>query len=143
MFDDVSVFCYIKFMKRLFVFLCVGLAACRGTVEAPVATEEAYRAYLDTWLGYSAVELVDRFGHPQYERVVADKRYFMYVKTRLVAVDVNNQAARMPQIAYDKSLFGQRASGAIQKSCYTTFLVEDNIVTGWRFDGNDCAYSER
>ncbi len=137
-FDGAFVFCYTGFMKRLLAFLCLGLTACGATVTKPVATEDGYRMYLDTWLGYSAAELVGHFGHPQYERVSGDKRYFMYAKSRLVAVDVENQAARMPQIAYAKSLFGKRASGTIQKSCYTTFLIEDNTVTGWRFDGNDC-----
>ncbi len=131
-------------MKKVTALLCLMLTACGGgQLATPAATEAAYRAYLDTWLGYTAADLVNNFGHPQYDRVVGGKRYFVYVKTRLVPVDAQNQAARMPLVAYEKSLFGQRATGTIQKSCYTTFLLEDSTVTGWRFDGNDCTYPER
>lgn len=130
-------------MKKLIFLICMCVSGCALLNSKGEATEENYQALLNTWIGKDKQSLIERWGTPTHDYEIFGKTYVMYFRSRMVPVSAENQLERMPDVADKKFFEFSEKPAIISLSCHTEFLVEDNIITAWRFEGNDCkAYGE-
>lgn len=96
-------------MKNLYIFLFVLLSGC--------ATSEGYNRILNTWLDSDKQNLIETWGVPTNTYRLNDHiEYLSYLRTSISSVDGN----------------------IYNWKCETTFTVEDNKITSWKYNGNNC-----
>ena len=92
----------------------VGLAAIAWL--AGCATTGNYEAMLKTWVGHSEDELVQAWGPPSSVYQSPSAKYFTYAKSKTCGA----------------------GHDAITCLCTTSFVLANDRVTSWRWDGNGC-----
>jgi len=115
-------------------FLLFGLIMCSACT---VPTEVDYMRNVKAWVGHTPAELITQWGEPT--QVISDqgKQYYIYMVNKNVGLNevtayggINEENAvyplQNPQV-YNTNLF-----------CQTTFVVQDEEITDWSFNGNDC-----
>ena len=87
-----------------------------STLLAGCATSANYEKVVDSWVGSSEDELIRKWGVPTSSYSTSDNKYITYRRTRIV----------------------DYGSGPFQKSCETTFTLQNERIVSWSFKGNDC-----
>ena len=116
----------------MLILLCtLILTACSGTGNI--------NEQLSSWVGLSEEHLIDNWGMPDSVFTIdADSRVLTYV-------DYNGEGDAQPynnEIAYgaivepDFNLLNENENGV--ESCKISFTVNNSIVTGYNFNGDDC-----
>jgi len=108
------------------------LAAC--------ATEEAYRAALQSWIGAREQQLVSHWGPPEGFYEAEGVRFLTYQKSsshyspgtppRYETTMIGNQA-------YTRAIGGSDGY-VVNLNCKTSFEVRNSVITSYRFEGNNC-----
>ena len=131
-------------MKNIafFAILMLLLFAC--------ATSEKYDEKLNTWIGKSEQDLVMFWGNPSATKYVnrntkiltytqINEFYFpseYYLYNEEFEPDDTIYAPLMNQ--YDFSPYEEFTGNPVETFCQTSFVVENNVVTAWKWRGNDC-----
>lgn len=97
---------------------------------------ENYKEVLNAWLGHSQAELVQVWGTPVHAYEKEGVNYIVYIESDVVQVSNGNKIDRMPRVAGEYMI--KSDPGLVNKSCTTLFTVENEKITAWRFEGNDC-----
>ena len=118
--------------KIIYLLIPLSLVAC--------ATTANYEKILSTWVGSSEIELIRKWGPPQQSYETNGKKFITYVRTRNVYIPGTNPSYTTTYIgntAYTNTVAGT-AGQNIGMSCKTTFELENDRITSWRWEGNDC-----
>ncbi len=125
-------------MKILMVLISfLGLSACVMPQSVKKASTDKYQEVLNEWLGKEKSELVDVWGNPSYDYVKNDINYVVYIKYKMKPVAKGNKIERMPRMAEDHSFFDEETA-TVSKGCTTLFVIEDDYIRQWRFEGSEC-----
>lgn len=124
---------------RFFCFLTVFilLSGCTVSQEKQTASFEKYQEILNNWLGKEKEDLFEVWGNPSYSYQKKGLEYVVYIKNKLKQVANGNQIERMPRIAKEKSFFKEETA-TVSKGCTTIFILEDDYIRQWRFEGSGC-----
>ena len=118
-------------------FIFFLLSACSFIQEQPVASTKKYQEVLDQWLGKGKEDLVSIWGNPSYDYTKKDINYIVYIKNKMKPVSAGNKIERMPRMALDYSFFKDETA-AVSKGCTTVFIIQDDYIRQWRFEGAEC-----
>jgi hypothetical protein len=118
--------------------LC-GTLLCACASSADVAAEGRYEASLARWKGISEGQLLADWGPPAMAADLPDGRMLVFVRR----TDYVNMSA--PQGYHTVSAFGapifvqgMTAAPLVPASCRTSFVLQEGVVSSWRFDGIGC-----
>jgi len=125
-------------MKALYCLLIFFLVtACSLTDKGPQASTQKYQEVLDQWLGKEKEELISVWGNPSYDYTKKDINYVVYIKNKMKPVAAGNKIERMPRMAFDYSFFKDETA-TVSKGCTTVFIIQDDYIRQWRFEGAEC-----
>lgn len=125
-------------MKALYCLLIFFLvSACSFIDKGPQASTQKYQEVLDQWLGKEKEELVSVWGNPSYDYTKKDINYVVYIKNKMKPVAAGNKIERMPRMAFDYSFFKDETA-TVSKGCTTVFIIQDEYIRQWRFEGAEC-----
>lgn len=112
----------IKFVIPFFLLL----SAC--------ATEAQYQKNLNSWLGSTESELVEKWGPPDQVYELEGKKYLTYIysNSNYVPQTVNSNVI-------GNSVQTQVYGGYTQHwYCKTIMTIENKEITNWKYEGNAC-----
>ncbi len=126
------------------VVLAMFLFAC--------ATSEKYDRKLAGWVGKTESSLVAKWGRPSATRILDNgDKIITYTKANNVYVPseyyIYNTTGAQPSDTvlyspfmdnYDFGPYSQTFGYQVEEICQTAFLIQDGIITGWKWRGNDC-----
>jgi hypothetical protein len=122
-----------KRLKRpLGLLVLLGLTAC--------ATTANYERLLSSWVGHSELDLVRAWGSPTGQYESGGVRFLTYEQRRNVFMPGTNptyQTNIIGNTAYTTAIGGSPAYN-IPISCRTTFEIQNQRITNWRWEGNGC-----
>ena len=120
-------------MKNLTILILLfSVVAC--------ATEGKYKAILNTWVGFSEVDLIRKWGAPVNSYESGDRKFIVYSSSRNVVLPGTNPTYTTNVIgntAYTNTYGGTPARN-ISMSCETTFELKNKTIVSWSFRGNNC-----
>lgn len=118
---------------------------------AGCATEEKYNKELDGFINQPASSVEAKFGKPSAAKIFGNgdevitytkvsesyvpSEYYMYNNNFIPGQEVVYSPFTGD---YDFYPFEQSFGYTVSRSCQTSFLVEQGVVSGWRWKGNDC-----
>ncbi len=124
-------------LSLLFVFSC--------------ATTKKYDAKLNTWVGKSEQQLIQSWGQPSAMKILDNgdkvitftKADDMYVSAQYYIYNPgqvpNEDEVFTPFDGdYDFTPYNELVGYEVTQICQTSFLLQNGIVTGWKWKGNDC-----
>lgn len=127
----------------LYILVLIFLFAC--------ATPQKYDARLNRLIGQKVSVLQKDWGTPSAKKILDDGGMVItYTKADNVFVPsefyVYNQSFQdnpddvyQPFVNdYDFSAFGESLGEEVEYVCQTSFLIQNNIISGWKWKGNDC-----
>lgn len=107
---------------------------------ASCATVEKYEAKLQTWVGSAEERLIASWGPPDSFYESGGTRYLTYAKSRTVVTA--GTAPTTNAYVVGSQVFTSTTPGSPgsvrQRSCKTTFIVKNSVITDWQHKGNDC-----
>ncbi len=106
-------------MKK--ILLIVAIILCPGC-----ATTAKYNEFLETFVGKTGNELIDRFGYPDRKGTFESQEYWVYEKQQI-----------RPK-PFFPAPFASPVYVGTSYQCTTTFVLEYGIVARWQHNGNDC-----
>lgn len=116
----------------MLVLLCAFiLTACSSTPN--------YDEQLETWVGVSEEHLVDNWGMPENAYMVdADTKVITYIKN-----DGEGDRNAYPNLIDYPAIAEQNFPGPDPdrqnvEYCKISFTVEDNVITDYTYNGDDC-----
>ena len=104
------------------------------------ATTENYEKILSSWIGQPLSALIDSWGPPDTEFVNDSNRYLTWNKSETVftpGTAPKYTTTKIGNNTYTNTVAGTPAYSTTY-SCKTTFIVRDNYVASWRWEGNHC-----
>lgn len=128
------------------------ILACLSTaVLFACATPEKYDAHLNTWVGKTETELQSKWGRPSAAKIMnngdkvitytkADDIYVpseFYVYNPGMEPNVNDIYTPFNG-SYDFTPYSEAYGYQVQETCQTSFLVQNNLISGWKWKGNNC-----
>ena len=117
----------------MLVLLCAFiLTACSST--------PGYNEQLESWVGVSEEHLVDNWGMPDSTFTLdADTRVLTYVEYDGEGDrEVYSEQIYFPAIS-GQNFPGPNPDGENIEYCKISFTVDNSVVTGYNFNGDDCA----
>ena len=116
------------------------------------ATPAKYDSKLNHLVGVSKSQLIKDMGQPSATKVFANgDEVLAYVKANDVYIPsefyLYNQGALSNEYDgiyspflgdYDFSPYGAAFGYEVENICQTVFLIQNGMVTGWKWRGNDC-----
>ncbi len=116
------------------------------------ATPAKYDARLNSMIGLDKTALIQKMGRPSAVKVLpSGSEVLAYVKANDVYVPsefyLYNQGALSNEYDiyspfmddYDYAPFGNSFGYRVEYVCQTAFLLQNGVVTAWKWRGNDCA----
>ncbi|MNO20213.1 hypothetical protein D3C76_99620 [compost metagenome] len=104
------------------------------------ATEAKYEQILQSWVGSSELELIQKWGPPQQAYETGGHRFLVYSSSGnmyLPGTAPTYQTTYVGNTAYTNS-YGGSPGMNVQLSCVTTFEVANELITNWNWRGNNC-----
>ena len=119
-------------MKHILLLALVMVAGC--------ATTEKYEESLRSWVGSSPDQLISQWGPPDSSFTTGTSTYLTYSQGRTYNVP---GVAPTYQTTCSFGVCTTNAVGGspgytINSHCKTTFTVQGNQITSWRWEGNSC-----
>ncbi len=115
-------------------------AICFLLVLSGCATTANYEKLLSSWVGQSEVDLLRSWGPPQQQYQSGEVKFLTYDRRSNVFVPGTAptfQTNIIGNTAYTTAIGGSPAYN-IPTACRTTFEVQNDRVTTWRWEGNAC-----
>lgn len=121
-------------MKKLLCLLSL------FTISATMVFAESFNEkMLNSWVGYSINDVIDRWGFPTKEKTIADRHVYIWTKSRKVYVPRNSYGTTYKY--GNVSSRNSSSSGGYYEtySCTRSFEVDkDNMIINGFYEGNDC-----
>ena len=132
-------------MKNIFLYLLVliFLFAC--------ATSKKYDEKLNSMIGESTSSLTNQWGRPSAKKYLDNGDViYSYTKANDIYVPsefyVYNQGFEPSEDVvyspflsdYDFGPWGETFGYEVTQVCQTSFLIQDGVITSWRWKGNNC-----
>ena len=119
-------------MKNLyFVFMLFALASC--------ATQGRYEEKLESMIGLSEDDLIQKWGQPQKKINVSTRiKYFSY--TSASSVEHPASGPQFESLQYGAQIRYSEGTPDLsyELTCQTRFKITDGFIEGWHITGNDC-----
>lgn len=128
---------YLSLLSLLFVFAC--------------ASNAKYDKRLESWIGKPVNSLTAKWGEPSAKKFLANgDSVITYTKANDVYVpsefyyynqgfEPSEDVVYSPFLNdYDFSPYMNNFGYEVVDSCQTSFLIQEGLVTGWKWKGNDC-----
>ena len=119
-------------MKRGIILALLMLGGC--------ATSEKYEAALNSWTGSSEASLISAWGPPDNVYQSGGTKYLTYQDSSTVTIPGTSPSYETTIIgstAYTNPIGGTSPS-TINFHCKTTFTIQADKVSSWRYEGNNC-----
>lgn len=104
------------------------------------ATEAKYGKVLDSWVGSTELDLIQKWGPPQQAYDAGGHRFLVYSSggnMYMPGTSPTYQTTMVGNTAYTNSYGGTPAMN-IQLSCVTTFELVESVIKTWSWRGNNC-----
>lgn len=125
-------------MRIVFSFaMLLLLTSCTMSYNTQNPTNEKYQEVLDNWLEKDKDELLSVWGKPSYDYMKDDINYVVYMKNKMQPVAQGNKIERMPRMAFDRPFFKEEMA-TVSKGCTTVFIIQDDYIRQWRYEGSAC-----
>ena len=114
------------------VALLAGLAGC--------ATPEKFEAELNSWIGHTEVEIVEKWGPPSQVYENEAGRYLTWHSGGIRILPGHTPVYRSDLIgsrSYRTALWGYTPA-VIDLTCKKTMIIQKGIIKRWRWEGNGC-----
>lgn len=110
------------------------------TISTTIVFAESFNdKMINSWIGYSINDVIDRWGFPTKEKTAAGRHVYIWTKSRKVYVPRNSYGT-----TYKYGNLNNRNSTYLggyysTYSCSRSFEVDqDNIIINGFYEGNDC-----
>ncbi len=128
-------------MKKRLITKILGFAFISILLTGCFATTAKYEASLDTWMGHSSDELVERWGAPN---AVYNKDDGGKILTFVRSSSMYMPGSNTSNTSYDPwggttTTVTSSPGTTIPLSCKTSFVVsKSGKITSWSYQGNNC-----
>lgn len=115
------------------------------------ATSAKYDTRLNGWLGKSETRLAQKWGKPSATKIMNNgDKVVTYTKADGVYIPAQFYIYNPGQVAneddiytpfdgeYDFGPYNELVGYEVSKTCQTSFLIQNGIISGWKWRGNDC-----
>jgi hypothetical protein len=125
-----------KVARYAFLIFSIQLAGC--------ATTANYEKKLNSWVGFSELELVRSWGPPDASYEIGVSKYITWSKSGSIYIPQTNPTMYSTIIGNQifTNAYGGSAAQNISLQCKTTFEIKNNYVVSWRWEGNSCKSKE-
>lgn len=104
------------------------------------ATTANYEKILNSWIGYTELELIRKWGPPQQSYEAGGIKFLVYSSSRNVHIPGATPSYTTTVIG--NTVYTNQVGGTpdqnIGLNCQTTFEISGERVVSWRWQGNDC-----
>jgi hypothetical protein len=119
-------------MKKIILSLIFLLSGC--------ATTANYENILNSWVGLPETSLIEKWGIPNSVYEAGGVKYLSYSKSQsgyVPGVAPSYQTTVIGNTAYTNAV-GGTPGFAFTNTCNTTFMIRNNTIFNWRWEGNAC-----
>ncbi len=120
-------------MKIKYIIMC--LVALLGACSTP--TESNYIRNVKAWLGRTPTELVSQWGEPTQVINNGEEQFYIYMVDKNIQLPGTSDRYAQGQLDYISPLESTPAY-QINLYCQTTFIVKNDRIMDWLFEGNAC-----
>jgi hypothetical protein len=109
-------------------------------VLAGCATTANYEKILSSWVGFTELDIIRKWGPPQQSYETGGRKFLVYSSARnmyLPGTAPSYTTTVIGNTAYTNRVGGTPGQN-IGLSCQTTFEISDEKIVSWRWQGNDC-----
>lgn len=118
--------------KHLIILALLGICtACQTPSEAN------YRRNMNAWIGKTPQELISQWGQPTQVLNTAEGQDLIYMVEKQIPLPGTNGRYATGQLDYASPLEGTPAYQTTL-SCQTIFVVQNNKIINWMFEGDNC-----
>ena|SRR5713226_10404375 len=111
---------------------------------AGCATTANYEKILNSWVGFTELDLIRKWGPPQQSYEAGGRKFLVYSSSRNVYLP--GTAPSYTTTVIGNTAYTNRVGGTpsqnIGLSCQTTFEISSEKIVSWRWQGNDCTALE-
>ena len=100
------------------------------------ATTDKYEGSLKSWIGQPEIELLRAWGAPQAHYETGGIKFLTFERRDIVFFSSTPRSAFIGNPTYHTTMIG--GSSYLPSYCQTTFEIQNERVTNFRFSGNDC-----
>lgn len=122
------------FMAKLFLAVLVIVVSCAGC-EKP--SEMQYRQNMRAWVGKTPEELFSQWGKPSQILNTDKGQTLVYLVEKTDLLSGVGEPYTMKQSGYQSS-FQEMPIYQITPFCQTTFIIQNNVIVNWLYEGNAC-----
>lgn len=105
---------------------------------AGCATEAKFQAILNTTMGLSEKQLVDKLGIPHRTYQLGATKYLTYEYSSSYYVPQNQSTYINGYGNYATANTYSYGGYTVNSRCNVTFTIERGVVVNWRYEGNGC-----
>ena len=120
-------------MFKQFIMACL-LALC---VACAGPSEQNYQQKVSAWVGKTPAELVTAWGEPTQVIPRGPIQYYVYLWHKAIPLPGTQDWDVVAPIDYVSPLTDTSVY-AMDLVCQTTFVVKNDHIVDWLFDGNAC-----
>jgi hypothetical protein len=117
------------------------LAGCATQGTDTYVMDARYEASLEHWRGAPENQLVKSWGKPTMMQDFPDGRVLVYVVRHDIENYANPRTYQIPSVtAFGAPVIvtGMTAAPAAPVTCTTRFVLQNGVVSSWKFDGLGC-----
>ena len=118
-------------MRILSLFVLGFLCACQGP------TESNYIRNVKSWVGRTPEELITQWGTPSQVLNNGNEQFYIYTITKEIPLSGTQDQGGNGQLNYISPIQGTSAYQT-DLFCQTTFVVQNDRIVDWDFEGNAC-----
>ena len=121
--------------------IVAGLAGCAAATNEDYAMEARYEASLERWKGAPESQLLASWGKPTLMQDFPEGRMLVYVVRHDIDNGTSPRNYQIPTItAFGAPVIasGMTAAPLVPVTCTTRFMLQNGVVSSWKFDGLGC-----
>lgn len=123
------------------MFRTVAMVSSLFLFIAGCSTTEDFEKKLASWVGSSERELISTWGPPHRAYESGNTKYLTWNQSgamTLPGTQPTYSTTVIGNTAYTNA-YGGTPPTTINLNCETTFEVQDGVISGWRWQGNNCS----
>lgn len=124
-------------LSRMRTLFTIPLVLFSLVILTGCVTKQEHEDALSSWFGSTEKQLVDSWGVPTSFYELDGKRYLTYSNSSQVMV-----GGTAPTTTYDYYGNAYTSGGTppimITSNCTIIMVVEDGLISEWKYEGNDC-----
>lgn len=117
--------------------LIISLFLCSLLVVTGCVTKKEHEDALSSWFGSTEEQLVESWGVPTSFYELGGKRYLTYSNSSQAMV-----GGTAPTTTYDYYGNAYTSGGSppilVTSNCTIIMVVEDGLISEWKYEGNNC-----